>query len=396
MIELVHPWMLALLPLPLLVWLALPAAKKEAGAALRLPFHRHFETLGGHPAAAMRRRGWIVALKVLAWSALVLAAARPVWLGDAQPVTTRGRDLMLALDLSGSMETPDFEVRGQAVDRLTVVREVAKQFVAQRAGDRLGLVLFGSRAYLQAPITRDRATLARMLDEAELGLAGEETAIGDAIGLAVKHLRERPAEERVLVLLSDGESNAGVLDPLDAAEIAASAGIRIYTIGIGSGMQRVRTPFGVQLVPGNGGLDEGTLGEIAARTGGLYFRARDTSGLVAAHQQIDALERTEGEAATVRPTRELFYWPLGAAMTVLALMTGAALLRDFATGRRRFSIEAAEIGDVDARSLDDFLAEPPTRAVAHHTDEPTAADTTHPATHPTTQGVAKPDERSAA
>lgn len=328
MIEFAHPGLLALLPLPLLVWWLLPAAKTGRGAALRLPFHRRFEALDPGQRRTARGAAWIVAAKTLAWVCLVVAAARPIWIGEAQPISTQGRDLMLALDLSGSMETPDFEVQGRSVDRLTIVREVAKQFVDRREGDRLGLVLFGSRAYLQAPITRDRPTLITLLDEAELGLAGEETAIGDAIGLAVKHLRERPADERVLVLLSDGENNAGVLEPLAAADLAAAEGIRIYTIGIGTGAQMVRTPFGTRLVPGSGGPDESTLSEVARRTGGLYFRARDTAGLLAAHQQIDALERTEGEAVSVRPTRELFYWPLAAAVAGVASLLAAALVRE--------------------------------------------------------------------
>lgn len=317
MIELAHPWLLILLPLPLLAWWLLPAAQSGGQAALRVPFHRRFETLATGTSGQLRRSGGLVVLKSLAWALLVLAAAQPTWLGPAQPISTQGRDLMLALDLSGSMETPDFEVQGRTVDRLTVVREVAKHFVDQREGDRLGLVLFGSRAYLQAPITRDRATLIEMLDEAQLGLAGEETAIGDAIGLAVKHLRERPAEERVLILLSDGENTAGVLDPIEAADLAAAAGVRVYTIGIGSGMQRIRTPFGTQMLPGSSGLDERALEQIAAKTGGLYFRARDTASLVAAHQQIDAFETTEGETVTVRPTRVLFYWPLAGAMAIV-------------------------------------------------------------------------------
>ncbi len=328
MIELVHPYLLLLLPLPLLVWWLLPAAPRGRGAALRVPFSERFDALSGPRAGVARGARLVIGLQALAWSLLVLAAARPVWIGEARPIATQGRDLMLALDLSGSMETPDFEVQGRAVERLSVVREVAKHFVDQREGDRLGLVLFGSRAYLQAPITLDRTTLVEMLDEAELGLAGEETAVGDAIGLAVKHLRERPAEERVLILLSDGESNAGVLEPLDAADIAAAEGVRIYTIGVGSGAQRVRTPFGTRLVAGDGSLDEATLKEVAQRTGGLYFRARDTAGLIDAHERIDRLETTEGEAQSVRPTRELFYLPLAAAVWLAGGLLAAAALRE--------------------------------------------------------------------
>lgn len=326
MIELLHPWMLLLLPLPLLAWWLLPSAPESKGAALRVPFRGRLEALSAGAGGSMRSARLVVAAKALAWALLVLAAARPVWLGEPEQLPTEGRDLMLALDLSGSMETPDFVVEGQDVDRLTVVREVAKQFVQQREGDRLGLVLFGSRAYLQAPITRDRPTLVAMLDEAELGLAGEETAIGDAIGIAVRHLRERPASDRILVLLSDGANNAGVLDPVEAADIAAAAGVKVYTIGVGTGAQLVQTAFGTRMVQGQDTVDEATLQEVARRTGGLYFRARDTESLVQAHARIDALEVTEGEAVSVRPLRELFHRPLaGAAALVALLLTGSLL-----------------------------------------------------------------------
>jgi Ca-activated chloride channel family protein len=326
MIELLHPWLLLLLPLPWLVWWALPAAPEGKAAALRVPFRGRLEALSSGAGRAGRWASAIVAVKALAWALLVLAAARPVWLGEPEQLPTEGRDLMLALDLSGSMETPDFVVEGREADRLTVVREVAKHFVQQREGDRLGLVLFGSRAYLQAPITRDRPTLVAMLDEAELGLAGEETAIGDAIGIAVEHLRERPEGDRVLVLLSDGANNAGVLDPLEAAEIAAAAGVKIYTIGVGTGAQMVQGAFGTRLFHGQDGVDEATLQEVARRTGGLYLRARDTASLVEAHQLIDSLEVTEGETVSVRPLRELFHRPLAAAAALaLALLVGSLL-----------------------------------------------------------------------
>jgi Ca-activated chloride channel family protein len=312
MIEFQWPWLLCALPLPGLVWFFSRPAPENRGAALRVPFYARFASLGTTGKGRPQGRSSVIAAKSLLWTLLVIAAARPVWIGDPLPIPSQGRDLMLALDLSGSMETPDFEIQGQALDRLTVVRAVAKNFVEARGGDRMGLVLFGSRAYLQAPLTLDHPTLGEMLDEAEIGLAGEETAIGDAIGLAVKHLRDRPTEERVLILLSDGASNAGVLEPLQAAEIAAREGIRIYTIGLGSGGQSVRTLFGASLTRGPSALDEAALEKVAQLTGGVYFRARDTASLLKAHQQIDALETSEGETVTVHPTRALFHWPLAA------------------------------------------------------------------------------------
>lgn len=320
MIDFALPWVLLLLPLPLLAWWLLPPAPEGRGGALRVPFYAALKALPGGGGAASGNGRTALALKVFAWTLLVLAAAQPRWIGEPRSITTHGRDLMIALDLSGSMATEDFDVSGRQVDRLRVVNAVARDFVEQREGDRVGLVLFGTRAYLQAPLTFDRRTVIEMLDEAEIGLPGEETAIGDAIGLAVKHLRNRPAEERVLVLLSDGASNTGVLEPVQAAELAAREGVRVYTIGIGSGRQVVQTLMGPRVVNTDSELDEAALQKVADLTGGAYFRARDTAGLVDVYRSIDALEPTEGEAAQVRPTRALFYYPLAGALVLVALL----------------------------------------------------------------------------
>jgi Ca-activated chloride channel family protein len=330
-IEFEAPLFLLLLPLPAVVWMLMPRAPEGRSGALRVPFFAELGALpGGGSGRGRRAGGAALSLKILAWLLLVVAAARPTLLGPPEPVTTQGRDLMLALDLSGSMETADFEVGGRAIDRLSVVRAVAQDFVKHREGDRIGLVLFGSRAYLQAPLTFDRDTVIEMLGEGEIGLAGEETAIGDAIGLAVKYLRDRPAQERVLVLLSDGASNAGALEPMRAAELAAQAGVKIYTIGIGSDRAVVNTPFGPRRVAPSADLDEQALARIAEHTGGLYFRARDTNALVEIYQRIDALEPSDGEAETVRPTRALFRWPLAGAIAAAGLLGVAGGARDAA------------------------------------------------------------------
>ena len=319
MIDLALPWVLLLLPLPLLVWWLLPPATVRRGAALRVPFFGTLSGLTGSAEEVSKGHRMALLVKSFAWLALLVAAAQPRWIGEPESVPTRGRDLMLALDISGSMAMEDFDVQGRAVDRLAVVNAVAREFVSRREGDRVGLVLFASRAYLQAPLTRDRESVVEMLDEAEIGLAGEETAMGDAVGLAVKHLRKLPAEERVLVMLSDGANNAGVLEPLRAAEIAAREQVRIHTIGIGSGEQVLQTPFGPRRISG-AELDEETLQRIASMTGGRYFRARDTRGLLDVLAAIDILEPTLGESASVRPVRALFFWPLGVALTLLAAL----------------------------------------------------------------------------
>jgi Ca-activated chloride channel family protein len=175
-------------------------------------------------------------------------------------------------------------------------------------------------------LTFDRPTVATLLDEAEVGLAGEETAIGDALGMAVMRLRDRPAESRVLVLLTDGAGNAGALGSLDAARLAADEGIRVYTIGVGADRLAVRTSFGDRIVNPSADLDEGTLWEIAELTGGEYFRAKNIEGLANVYRRIDALEPTGGEPLYLRPTRSLFHWPLGVALvTSLVIAASPAL-----------------------------------------------------------------------
>lgn len=323
MIELDWPWMLLVLPLPWLVRRLWTPAPEGQGAALRVPFFRDVAGLGAGGGRGARRRG-VLGVMALAWVLLVLAAARPQWVGPAVAVPTAGRDLMLAVDLSGSMENADLTLEGRPVDRLSVVKAVAGDFIARREGDRVGLILFGTRAYLQAPLTFDRTTVRTLLDESEIALAGEKTALGDALGLGVKVLRDRPAESRVLVLLTDGVHNAGALAPEQAAALAAESGVTVYTIGVGADRMVVRTPLGPRRVNPAEELDEATLDAIAEATGGRYFRARDTAGLAEIYARIDALEPTEGDPGQVRPTVSLFHWPLAAA---LLLTTGLALVR---------------------------------------------------------------------
>lgn len=237
-----------------------------------------------------------------------------------------GRDLLLAVDISGSMDTQDMVWENRAVNRLEVVRQVAGEFVQRRRGDRVGLILFGSRAYLQTPLTFDTETAATLLSESEIGLAGRETAIGDAIGLAVKRLREDAAADRVLILLTDGANTSGEVQPLQAAEFAAREGLTVYTVGVGADEMMVKDFFGSRLVNPSADLDEDTLRAIAERTGGRYFRARDAEGLAGIYRLLDELEPVESDVEAVRPVDELFYWPLGIAY-LLALITLAVVLR---------------------------------------------------------------------
>ena len=316
------PWLLVLLPLPWLIRRGLPEAPVRDLQAVRVPWYR---TVVGD------RQGWVrrpllATVAALIWGLLVLAAARPQWIGEMDTLPVTGRDLLLAVDISGSMDTQDMVWQGRAVNRLEIVKHVAGDFIERRRGDRVGLILFGSRAYLQTPLTFDTRTTATLLDEAEIGLAGRETAIGDAIGLAVKRLREDAATDRVLVLLTDGANTSGEVQPLQAAEFAARQGLTVYTVGVGADEMMVQDFFGTRVVNPSADLDEDALRAIADRTGGQYFRARDAEGLAEIYRLLDELEPVESDVETVRPVDELFYWPLGCAF-VLLMLTAVLMIR---------------------------------------------------------------------
>ncbi|MGD8630629.1 MAG: VWA domain-containing protein [Gammaproteobacteria bacterium] len=320
-LTLAWPLVLLALPLPLLaVWL-LPQAPATAGTALRLPFYNALHAALGERSAAPSRARLLLA--AIGWLLLVIAAARPQFIGEPLQLPVSGRDLLLAVDISGSMETPDMQLGRQVTDRLTAVKAVAGEFIERREGDRLGLILFGEQAYLQTPLTFDRKTVRTLLSEAAIGLAGKSTAIGDAIGLAVKRLRQQPEGNHVLILLTDGANTAGSVDPLKAADLAAAEGLRIYTIGVGAERIRVRGLLGTRQVSNNE-LDEATLTAIAEKTGGRYFRARDIAGLEAIYALLDQLEPASQAAEVYRPVRELYAWPLAGALLISVLLALAA------------------------------------------------------------------------
>ena len=320
MFEFAWPWLSLLLPLPLIIRL-LPAVKQRQQAALRVPFFAELQQLSGqqsqHFTPQRGRSGWLL---ILIWLCLILAVSRPQWLGDAVATPLTGRDLLMAVDVSGSMEIADLSLRGEQVDRLTVVKSVASDFIQQRLGDRVGLVLFGTQAYLQTPLTHDRHTVSEMLNEAEIGIAGKSTAIGDAIGLSIKRLRDRPDQSRVMILLTDGENTAGEVDPREAAKMAAQENIKIYTIGLGADRMEVAGFFGSRTVNPSQELDEALLQEIAELTGGRYFRAKETAQLSQIYQLLDQLEPSEGESEYYRPRDELYFWPLGLALLLSLLL----------------------------------------------------------------------------
>ena len=326
MIHFVWPWAFAFLPLPWLVHRFFPPALAAEEAALWVPTLEPFAALR-HERSHRRVSRWLMLLAVLCWILLVLACARPQWLGDPVDLPLSGRDLLLAVDLSGSMQTGDFRIGGETVDRLTALKVVAEDFIQQRLGDRLGLILFGEQAYVQTPLTLDRRTVKRFLDEAVIGLAGDKTAIGDAIGLAVKRFKPDKERQRVLILLTDGANTAGRVAPLKAAELAAERGLKIYTIGIGADAMEVRSFFFSQTVNPSADLDEETLTAIAEKTGGRYFRARDTEQLAEIYALLDRLEPVEREKEVYRPVTELYVWPLGTALGLLLMVEPVLPLR---------------------------------------------------------------------
>jgi Ca-activated chloride channel family protein len=324
----VWPWLLLLAPLPWLLRFLMPVSSSSDMQALRVPW---FSAVAGGKAGWMRRP-WLALIATLVWLLLLFAAARPQWVGEIESLPVSGRDLLLAVDISGSMDTQDMVLNKTAVNRLKVVKKVAGEFIQRRRGDRVGLVLFGSRAYLQTPLTFDTETTATLLDESEIGLAGRETAIGDAIGLAVKRLRDDAASDRVLVLLTDGANTAGEVQPLQAAEFAARDGLTVYTVGVGADEMMVQDFFGSRVVNPSADLDEETLRVIAEQTGGRYFRARDAKGLEKIYEILDELEPVESDVEIIRPVDELFYWPLGVAY-MLALLAALFSIRPFSFRR---------------------------------------------------------------
>lgn len=322
MIHFEWPWFLAALPLPVIIRWLMPADQTVEQAALKVPFLDDFSD--AESTTALPRR-WPLLLAAGAWLLLVAAGTRPQWLGEPIEQAISGRDLMLAVDLSGSMEEQDFVINQRRVDRLTATQWVAGQFIERRVGDRLGLILFGTQAYLQTPLTFDRKTVLTLLNEAAIGLAGENTAIGDAIGLAVKRLQNQQADSRVLIVLTDGANTAGEVSPIKAAELAAEHDLKIYTIGIGADEMIVRSFFGARKVNPSVDLDEGTLKAIAEKTGGRYFRARNTEALEQIYQLLDQLEPVEKDKQYFRPRSELYYWPLSIALLLAGLIAMARL-----------------------------------------------------------------------
>jgi len=320
MVEFSWVWALLVLPLPWFVRRLVAPVETPQQHGLYIPFADELRMSSTPNHTQISTSPWLLYLAILAWICLILAVARPQWLGDTVEVSRSGRDVMLAVDLSGSMQIQDFSLGGNQVDRLTATKQVAGDFIQRRKGDRLGLILFGSQAYLQAPLSFDRVTINRFLQEAVIGLAGKKTAIGDAIGLSVKRLKNKNTSQLVLILLTDGVNTAGELSPEEGVALAKKIGLRIYTIGIGASQMQVDSFFGSQMINPSKDLDEGMLKSIAEQTGGAYFRAHDTKELKKIYALIDTLEPVDSDKQTFRPIQALFMYPLGLAMLLACLV----------------------------------------------------------------------------
>ena len=328
-LKIAYPWVLILLPLPILVYKFMPKASINQRQALWFP------SLDRVAAAInLKEQSFKSNLKfngivvVIIWLLFILAASGLKWLGDPMPIAPNGRDILLAVDLSGSMQTADMTLNHRALSRLDIVKSVATSFIEKRQGDRLGLILFGTRAYLQTPLTFDRKTVTQMLNDASIGLAGIQTAIGDAIGLAVKRLIKYPKDSRALILMTDGENNAGQSDPLQAAKFAAQAGIKIYTIGLGSDRQSMSSLFsGVPNVGSD--LDVTTLTQIAKITGGKFYRADGGDTLKKIYADITKLEPTKQKNRMLRPEKDLYPYPLGLILGLILLLQIRFIIKNF-------------------------------------------------------------------
>lgn len=327
MLEFAWPWMLAILPLPVLAWWLLPPYRARQASVMVPFFDRLAAATGQTPqrgAVVLQRRRIQMVMAALIWALVVAALARPQWVGDPITREVSARDLMLAIDISGSMDQRDFRNAGGAMlTRLDGVKGVVADFVARRHGDRVALILFGTKPYVQVPFTQDLQTATALLAQTEVGMAGEQTAIGDTIGLAIKTFEASKARQKLLVLLTDGNDTASRVPPEHAADIARQHGVVIDTIGVGD-----------PTASGENRVDLGVLQSVAQTTGGRFFRAEDGAQLQAIYTEIDHLAPARLDTLSWRPKLPLFQWPLGAAV-LLSLLLWLGLSLESGLGRRR-------------------------------------------------------------
>lgn len=310
MYRLEYPWLLALVPLPLMIYWLLPAYKEEQDS-LRLTFFQYISTSLGlvpQPGAVILRTNWLQ--KIIApicWCLIVVAVARPQFVEPPIQKIQPGRDLMLALDSSQSMETPDFRTPdGKRIRRVDAVKQVVSEFIRRRKNDRIGLIVFGQSAYPVAPFTLDHDACLKMLSQTDAGMAGPQTMIGDAIGLAIKEFQRSDAKDRTLILLTDGNDTGSRMPPRKAAEIAGQNKITIHVVGLGD-------PHAT----GEDKVDYGALNDIAKATGGQVFHGENRTELENSYATLDKITPQNFKTLSYQPRRELFIYPLAGAVLLL-------------------------------------------------------------------------------
>ncbi len=324
MFEFIWPWFLCLLPIPILFYF-LPEAKAK-GKTLWFPNAHYLQNHQEILPNVHKIRLPIVLLSI-AWICIVVAIARPIMQGIPTQVTPSGRNLLIALDLSGSMQTKDMKINNRLTDRLSVEKWVLSNFIKKRRGDHIGLIVFGTKAYLEAPFSFDTKTINQLVQQTQIGFAGKQTAIGDAIGLAIQCFEGRPNTKKVLILMTDGADTTDRINPEQAVSFAASQHLRIYTVGIGADKMVVQGFFGPQTINPSSDLDKKLLKNIAHKTGGKFFRAKNTQELKRIYNEINKLEPTPAQSIWQRPITSYFHW-LGLASLIffsLALISSGEL-----------------------------------------------------------------------
>ncbi len=304
--------------LPFVVWyFQKPLTEQKAERALCVPFFKVLQE-GAFFSTTLSYNG-LAFIFFMAWLALIVALMRPVSYGDGFLMPTKARQMMLVLDASGSMAEQDFVLNHKRMTRMGAVKTLADDFLQGRQGDAVGLTIFGTESYVYVPLTLDIKTAREMLSETGVGIAGERTAIGDALGLALKEMKDIPSQNKVIILLSDGFANAGIVRPEEAVKIAKEMDVKIYTIGLGSDKKKIESFFFVQEVNPSAELDEEMLQKIAAETGGKYFRVKTSADLKRVYDELDKLEPVEDKGVLIRPQTDLFWWPLGVSMALFFL-----------------------------------------------------------------------------
>ena len=342
MIEWAYPWLFLLLPMPYLIWRLVPP-RRVVSRAIRAPFFREMVEISGIEARdgaivlqANRMQVWCF---IAVWVCLLAAVIKPQWVGEPVVKTEASRDIMLAIDLSGSMDYVDFpDGQGNMVSRFDAVQRVVDQFVAQRESDRIGLIVFGDRAFLQLPFTRDLGTARKLVELMNVGMAGPKTALGDAIGLSIKSFESSEVDQKLLILLTDGADTASKMTPVNAAEIAKLNGVEIFTIGVGD-----------PEATGEDRVDFAVLQTVAEQTNGQFFTAEDESALGQVYSRIDEIAPGETRTQSWRPRQSLVHWPMGLAMGFVLMLFLGQVLR-LIKGTPTARAKRAPDGDVDQDS----------------------------------------------